>query len=67
MPDPDNQGQFGNREDTEEQANRGGQASDGQSDDTRPEKDSAGEERTDGEPLDTDSDDDEEEDDENRL
>jgi hypothetical protein len=29
MADPDNQGQFGNREDTEEQAQQGGQASSG--------------------------------------
>ncbi|WP_082469262.1 hypothetical protein [Sciscionella sediminilitoris] len=30
MPDPNNPGQFGNREDTEEQAAQGGQASPGQ-------------------------------------
>ncbi|GAB4586667.1 hypothetical protein [Nocardia sp. IFM 10818] len=29
MPDPKNPGQFGNREDTEEQARRGGKASSG--------------------------------------
>ncbi|MBF6546871.1 hypothetical protein [Nocardia brasiliensis] len=29
MPDPNNQGQFGNRTDTEEQASKGGQASSG--------------------------------------
>lgn len=29
MPDPNNPGQFGNREDTEEQARKGGKASSG--------------------------------------
>jgi uncharacterized protein len=29
MPDPNNPGQFGNREDTEEQASKGGHASSG--------------------------------------
>jgi uncharacterized protein len=61
MPDPNNEGQFGNREDTEEQASQGGQNSNQGDDSSQPQEDTMGEERTDGEPRDNDLDDDTEE------